>query len=141
MPRRSIPDGNQLRVVNPRREAIRNISPSLAVAARRRGIRPRHVIEDRRLTLVLGLVARADDAKSLAGDETASDRAHADRTIAVNMKLTDASISAIEAAQVLADTCFCQSHEAVVLDRILGVIDELDEVIRVSARSRSSAAH
>jgi hypothetical protein len=46
------------------------------------------------------------------------------------MKLKDASISAIEAAQVLADTCFCQSHEADVLDRILGVIDELGGVIR-----------
>jgi hypothetical protein len=56
-------------------------------------------------------------------------RAHAARTIAVNMKLKDASMSAIEAAQVLADTCFCQSHEAVVLERILGVIDELDEAI------------
>ena len=46
------------------------------------------------------------------------------------MNLRDASISAIEAAQVLADTCFCQSHEAAVLDKILGVIDELAEAIR-----------
>ena len=80
---------------------------------------------------MLGLLARADDAKRLAADETAlGNRAHADRTIAVNMKLKDASISAIEAAQVLADSCFCQSHEAAVLDMILGVIDELDDVIR-----------
>jgi len=57
-------------------------------------------------------------------------RSHADRTAAVNLKLKEASLSAIEAAQLLADTCFCQSHEAVVLDRILGVIDELDDAIR-----------
>jgi hypothetical protein len=30
----------------------------------------------------------------------------------------------------LSDKCFCQSHEAVVLDRVLDVIDELDDVIR-----------
>ena len=46
------------------------------------------------------------------------------------MKLKNASISVIEAAQLLADSCFCQSHEVVVLDRILRVIDELDDVIR-----------
>jgi len=46
------------------------------------------------------------------------------------MKLKEASVSAIEAAQVLADSCFCQSHEAAVLDTILGVIDELDDAIR-----------
>ena len=46
------------------------------------------------------------------------------------MKLNDASVAAIEAAQTLADSCFCQSHEAAVLDRILDVIDELDDVIR-----------
>jgi len=130
VPRRSIPDGNQLRVVNSRRGSIRSISPTLFGASRRRGSRPQRVIRDKRLTLVLGLVARADDAKRLAVDETASARAHADRTILVNMKLKDASISAIEAAQALADTCFCQSHEAAVLDRILGVIDELGDAIR-----------
>jgi hypothetical protein len=46
------------------------------------------------------------------------------------MRLKDASIAVIEAAQVLADCCFCQSHEAVVLDKMLGVIDELDDMIR-----------
>ncbi|HVA07808.1 MAG TPA: GAF and ANTAR domain-containing protein [Acidimicrobiales bacterium] len=66
------------------------------------------------------------DAKSL----TERSDLHAQRTIALNMKLQDASLSAIEAAQVLADSCFCQSQEAVVLDRILSVIDELDDVIR-----------
>lgn len=54
---------------------------------------------------------------------------HAERTLAVNMKLHDASLSVIEAAQVMADTCFCQSREAIVLDRILNVIDELGDVI------------
>ncbi len=130
MRRRSIPDRNQLHVVSPSRNAIGTISPSLKVASRRRGPPTRHVDGDRRLTLVLGLAARVDDAKRLADDETASEhQAHADRSIAVNMKLKDASISAIEAAQVLADTCFCQSNEAVVLHRILGVIDELGDVI------------
>jgi hypothetical protein len=46
------------------------------------------------------------------------------------MNLKDASLSVIEAAQVLSDSCFCLSHEAAVLERILGVIDELDDVIR-----------
>jgi hypothetical protein len=74
-------------------------------------------------------LARVDDAKRLAEDETSRRRAQTNRTIAVNMKLKDASISAIEAAQVLADSCFCQSNEAAVLHRILGVIDELGDVI------------
>ncbi len=66
-----------------------------------------------------------------ARDRTAPGRrSHADRTIGVSLKLKEASLSAIEAAQVLADACFCQSHEAVVLDRILAVIDELDDAIR-----------
>ena len=86
---------------------------------------------DRRLTLVLGLLARADDVTGDARDRTAPGRrSHEDRTIGVNLKLKEASLSAIEAAQVLADACFCQSHEAVVLDRILSVIDELDDAIR-----------
>ena len=54
------------------------------------------------------------------------------------MSLKDASLSVIEAAQVLADSCFCQSHEAVVLDRILNVIDELDDVIRALHRSEAA---
>ena len=131
MPRGSMPDGNRLRAVNPRQEAVRIISPSLRVASRRGGLPTRRLVGDRRLTLALGLLARVDDAKRCEGDETVTEhRAHVDRTIAVNMKLKNASISAIEAAQVLADTCFCQSHEADVLDRILGVIDELGDVIR-----------
>ena len=128
--RRSVSDGNQLRWLNSRRKATRIISSSLVKASRPRGSGPRPVIGDRRLTLVLGLVSRADDANRHAIEETTSVRAHADRTIAVNMKLKDAAISAIEAAQVLADTCFCQSHEAAVLDRILSVIDELGDAIR-----------
>jgi hypothetical protein len=59
----------------------------------------------------------------------------------VNMKLKDASISAIEAAQLLSDKCFCQSREALALDRVLSVIDELDDVIRaLHAHVRPSRA-
>ena len=87
---------------------------------------------DRRLTLVLGLLSRADGVHRATDDDRSSgDAAARDaRAIAVNKSLKDASLSVIEAAQVLADSCFCQSHEAVVLDRILGVIDELDDAIR-----------
>jgi len=89
------------------------------------------LVGDRRLTLVLGLLARADPATGAGG---ASPSGYADtdvdRGIVINMKLNDASISAIEAAQLLADSCFCPSHEAVVLDRVLGVIEEIDELIR-----------
>jgi GAF domain-containing protein len=70
---------------------------------------------DRRLTLVLGMLSKDHED---------------DRAILVNMKLKDASISAIDAAQLLADRCFCPSQEAVALDRVLHVIDELDDVIR-----------
>jgi hypothetical protein len=135
MLRRSIPDGNRLRVVTSRRDATRSIAAPVHVPSIRRdrplpcgGDPPE---DDRRLTLVLGLLARAGDMAGEARDRTGPDRrSHADRTIVVNQKLNEASMSAIEAAQVLADTCFCQSHEAVVLDRILGVIDELDDAIR-----------
>ena len=132
MHRRRVADGNQLRVVTLRRDGTRSTSAPRRVPSARQGPPAREVVEgDRRLTLVLGLLARADDMSGETGDEAVSSRrAHADRTIAVNMKLKEASISAIEAAQVLADTCFCQSHEAVVLDRIMGVIDELDDAIR-----------
>jgi GAF domain len=134
MLRRSLPGGNPLRVVSPRREAVRSIAAPAHVPSIRRerpvpctGDPPEG---DRRLTLVLGLLARADGMASEAHRTAAGRRSHADRTIAVNRKLKEASLSAIEAAQVLADTCFCQSHEAVVLDRVLGVIDELDDAIR-----------
>ena len=39
-------------------------------------------------------------------------------------------MSVIEAAELLADTCACQSDEAAVLDKMVGVIDDLNDVIR-----------
>jgi len=100
--------------------------------AGRQGIPTGELEGDRRLTLVLGLLTNADGVTSAAKDRSLPGRtgAHAQRIITVNMKLNDASVAAIEAAQALADSCFCQSHEAAVLDRILDVIDELDDVIR-----------
>src|SRR6202035_5090157 len=82
---------------------------------------------DRRLTLVIGLLSRADGLTRPTVDQARVERGEpdSDRAIMVNMKLKDASICAIEAAQLLSDKCFCQSQEALVLDRILGVIDEL----------------
>jgi hypothetical protein len=81
---------------------------------------------------VLGLRTRAPGATQGTDSQSPTERSdlHAQRTIALNMKLQDASLSVIDAAQVLAESCFCQSQEAVVLDRILSVIDELDDVIR-----------
>ena len=107
------------------------IAAPKGLAPTRPGRPPRAVPSDRRLTLVLGLLARADSMVRTPDDRARSGpRTHTDRAIVVNTKLRDASISAVEAAQVLADTCFCQSHEASALDRILGVVDELDDVIR-----------
>jgi hypothetical protein len=118
-------------VVGPCRDVARSIAAPKGPAPARPGGPPRAVASDRRLTLVLGLLARADSVVRTPADrERSGPRTHADRAIMVNKKLRDASISAIEAAQVLADTCFCQSHEAIALDRILGVVDELDDVIR-----------
>jgi hypothetical protein len=113
-----------------RPEVTQFIAAPRDLAWTRPGRPPGPLASDRRLTLVLGLLARADGVRLGTGQVGSGRTAHADRTIMVNKKLRDASISAIDAAQVLADTCFCQSHEAVVLDRILGVIDELDDVIR-----------
>jgi hypothetical protein len=66
---------------------------------------------DRRLTLVLGLLTCADEVRRAAGGESPSTRrddADVDGAIMVNMKLKDASISGIEAAQLLSDKCFCR---------------------------------
>lgn len=138
MPRRSVPAGSLLRVLNVRRAAVRMPPPSKTRAAMRPERHDRQVESARRLTLVLGL-ARADGLPAGTGGQLLSGNgvARADPTIVVNMKLKDASIAVIEAAQVFADSCFCQSHEAVVLDRMLGVIDELDDMIRaLHARDR-----
>lgn len=130
MLRRSVRVGSQLRAVGAGGEAVRRSSGPTRPSSTRRGPDLRQLDGDRRLTLVLGLLPRTDNVTGMVDLESvASRRAHVHRTIAVNMKLKDASLSAIEAAQVLADTCFCQSHEAAVLDRILSVIDQLDDAI------------
>ena len=128
MARRSGSNGSLLRVVTSCRDGRRTAPPDIGV---RLGLPGRTLAGDRRLTLVLGLLTRAESAKRVTVDHGQSGRrdVHAERSIALNMKLQDASLSVIEAAQVLADSCFCQTREAVVLDRILGVIDELDDVI------------
>ena len=105
MPRRSVLGGDQLRVVSPRRGGTRTASPPGASRSAER-VGPEG---DRRLTLVLGLLTRADGVRRSAGHASWSGPTDADgdSAIMVNMKLNDASISAIEAAQLLSDKCFC----------------------------------
>lgn len=138
MPKRWVPAGNQLRVLNARRLVPRTSPPSKSRAASSPDRHAKRVESAQRLTLVLGL-ARGEGRPTTTGGQLSSgnESPDADPGIVVNMKLKDASISVIEAAQVLADSCFCQSHEAVMLDRMLGVIDELDDLIRaLHARER-----
>jgi hypothetical protein len=132
MARRSSPDAPLLKMVSARSDEPRPSPASAGGAGGERDLPSRELGGDRRLTLVLGLLTRAGALRP-ATDEQASRGSgplHAARTIAVNMNLKDASLSVIEAAQVLSDSCFCLSREAAVLERILGVIDELDDVIR-----------
>jgi GAF domain-containing protein len=129
MSRRSVPEEIRLRVVSS--DGERAIDPSCPERddGSDTGEGPGG---DRHLTLVLGLDAAVDGRRARCGDLSQRTRRDidAERRMTVNMKLRDASISAIEAAQVYSEACFCPSHEAAVLDTILCVIDQLDEVIR-----------
>jgi hypothetical protein len=102
------------------------------------------LVGDRHLTLVLGLGASGDAVHAVSGVQSPAlcRSADADRTIPVHLKLQDASMSVIDAAELLADTCACQSDEAAVLDKMLGVIDELNDVIRAlhATHDRQSAS-
>ena len=142
------PSGNQLQVVGPRREsaADRSRSPSAcgeAVA----GYHPRRCPGANVALPSCSASAPARRQHDGTDGQCPSERSptlHAHRTIAVNMKLqgrVDRRRS--RRPRCLADSCFCQSHEAAVLDRIFGVIDEFDDVIRAlhdAPRGRRSQA-
>jgi len=128
MPRPTVPEESRLRVVGSDGE-----EGGMSSSCRESEEAPdvNSPASDRRLTLVLGLDTGAPrNAKSGDPSPRARRDLDAERKMTVNIKLREASISAIEAAQVFSDTCFCPSSEAAVLDRILCVIDQLDEVIR-----------
>jgi hypothetical protein len=107
MDRRQDSERGQLKVVTSRR-SVRTISMPTRAARPHQRPPTGEPGGARRLTLVLGLRTRVAPTQGTDG-HSPSERSdlHAQRTIALNMKLQDASLSAIEAAQVLADSCFC----------------------------------
>ncbi len=105
MHRRSVSDGNPLRFVNPRRGSMRSMPPRSSCPCIKRGpchlpVVPPKVIDGSRWFWDFCREPTTLRARLMTGPF------HADGlTVTVNLKRRKAS------DQVLAETCFCQSHE------------------------------